>query len=274
MDARDAGGVDVEDAVERPRVGRGVGVGRLVAQLLILQHQPDHVHAEAVHAAVEPEAHVVEHGRQHVGVAVVQFRLAAVELVHVELAGGGVVGPGVAAEVGLPVVGQPRLRRAVAGGGVGPDVGVALGVVAAAAALHEPGVLVRGVVGHQVEDDAQAAAVGLGQQAVEVGQRAEQGVDVAVVGHIVAEVVHRRREDGRNPDGVYVQGVQIVEPPADAVEVADAIAVRILEGARVDLVDDAGLPPVHGSLQLSVSSVQYSVGQWVSGSVVGRALHS
>ena len=160
MDARDAGGVDVLDAVERPRVRPGVGVRRLVAELFVLQHQPDHVHAEAIDAAVEPEAHVVEHGRQHVGVAVVQFRLAAVELVHVELAGGGVVGPGVAAEVGLPVVGQARLRRAVAGGRVAPQVVVALGVVAAAAALHEPGVLVRRVIGHEVEDDLQIAGVG------------------------------------------------------------------------------------------------------------------
>ncbi len=140
MDAVHVGGVDVEQTVERPRVGRGVGVGRLVAQLLVLQHQPDHVHPKAIDAAIQPEAHVVEHGRQHVGVAVVEFRLAAVELVHVELAGVGVVGPGVAAEVGLPVVGQAGFGRAVAGGGVGPDVVVAFGVVAAAAALHEPGV--------------------------------------------------------------------------------------------------------------------------------------
>ena len=36
---------------------------------------------------------------------------------------------------------------------------------------------------------------------------------------------------------------QIVEPPLDALEVADAVAVRVLKGARVDLVDHARLPP-------------------------------
>ena len=36
---------------------------------------------------------------------------------------------------------------------------------------------------------------------------------------------------------------EIVEPLANALQVADAVAVRVLEGARIDLVDDAVLPP-------------------------------
>ena len=43
----------------------------------------------------------------------------------------------------------------------------------------EPGVLVRGVVRHQVEDHADAAPVRLGKQAVEVAERAEQRIDRA-----------------------------------------------------------------------------------------------
>src|SRR4051812_35592492 len=35
----------------------------------------------------------------------------------------------------------------------------------------------------------------------------------------------------------------MVEAPPDALEVADAVAVRVLERARIDLVDDAALPP-------------------------------
>ena len=41
---------------------------------------------------------------------------------------------------------------------------------------------------------------------------------------------------------------QIVEPPFDALEIADAVAVRVLERARVDLVDHACLPPQRGHL--------------------------
>ncbi len=86
MDALDTGGVNVIELVERPRTGRGVGVGRLVAELLVLQQQPDHVHPKAVDAAIQPEAHIIERGLQHFRVAEVKLRLAFVELVHVELA--------------------------------------------------------------------------------------------------------------------------------------------------------------------------------------------
>jgi hypothetical protein len=35
----------------------------------------------------------------------------------------------------------------------------------------------------------------------------------------------------------------MVQPALDAGEIADAVAVRILERTRVDLVDDAAFPP-------------------------------
>ena len=52
--------------------------------------------------------------------------------------------------------------------------------------------------------------------AVEVGERAEQRVDVAVVGDVVAEVAHRRPEDRRQPDGVDAEPGEVVEPRRDA----------------------------------------------------------
>ena len=38
--------------------------------------------------------------------------------------------------------------------------------------------------------------------------------------------------------------LQVVEALGDAVQVADAVAVRVLKAARIDLVDDGVLPPV------------------------------
>jgi hypothetical protein len=35
----------------------------------------------------------------------------------------------------------------------------------------------------------------------------------------------------------------VVEPPKDAAQVADAVAVAVRERARIDLVDGAALPP-------------------------------
>ena len=87
-------------------------------------------------------------------------------------------------------------------------------------------------------------------QRVEVVERPELGRDARVVGDVVAEVGERARVDRAQPDRVHAQGgigpAQVVEAAEDAGEVADAVAVRIGEGARVDLVEDA--PSHHRSL--------------------------
>jgi hypothetical protein len=69
----------------------------------------------------------------------------------------------------------------------------------------------------------------LGHQPVEVGQRAVLRIDVLVVGDVVAEVHLRRGIDGRQPDRVHAQFLQVVQPLGDAVQIADAVAVRILK---------------------------------------------
>ena len=109
--------------------------------------------------------------------------------------------------------------------------------------LDEPRVLVGGVVGDPVDEDPEVARVRLGEQRVEGGEVAEERVDVAVVGDVVAEVGHRRAVERRQPEGVDAQPLQVVEVRADALEVADAVARRVGERARVDLVDDGLLPP-------------------------------
>ena len=85
---------------------------------------------------------------------------------------------------------------------------------------------------------------GLGHQPVKVGQRAVLGIDVLVIRDVVAEVHLRRGIAGRQPDGVHAELFQVVQPRGDAVQIADAVAVRVLKAARIDLVDDGVLPPV------------------------------
>ena len=103
--------------------------------------------------------------------------------------------------------------------------------------------LVGGVVRHEVEDQLEAARVRVGEQRVEIGQRAEQRIDVAIIGDVVAEIGHRRGIDRRDPDRVDAEPDQMVEAAANAAQVADAVAVAVLERARIDLIDDARLPP-------------------------------
>src|SRR5262245_52811584 len=64
-----------------------------------------------------------------------------------------------------------------------------------------------------------------------------------MVRDVVAEVRHRRRIDGRDPDRVHTQPDQVVEAGANALEIADAVAVRVQERARIDLINDPALPP-------------------------------
>jgi hypothetical protein len=80
-------------------------------------------------------------------------------------------------------------------------------------------------------------------ETVHVLERAEDRIDVAVVGDVVAEVGHRRPVDRRQPHRVDPEPRQVIDVPADAVDVTDAVAVRVRERSRVDLVDDAATPP-------------------------------
>ncbi len=166
---------------------------------------------------------------------------------QVELLGVLVPGPGRPGEGRSPVGG---LGARLPGGepvdlpGGPPDVPVALGVVLRGAAGGEPGVLVAGVVDDEVHDQAHAAAVQSLDEGVEVGQGSEEGVDVLVVGDVVAVVVLRGAVDGAEPHDVDAQLVEVVQAAGQAGDVTDPVAVGVGEGAGIDLVDDGAAPPV------------------------------
>ena len=139
---------------------------------------------------------------------------------------------------------DPAVGRRVA---VAPDVPRALVAVAprrATPANH--GMLVGGVVRDVVQQHAQPELVRPRDQGVGVVERAEQRIDVGVVGDVVAEVGHRRAVDRRQPDRVGAEVAHVLEALGDAAQVADAVAVGVGEGARIDLVDDGRAPPGRG----------------------------
>src|SRR5690606_4568000 len=126
-------------------------------------------------------------------------------------------------------------------------------ICVAAAAYLEPGMLVGCVRQNLVDHDLETEPMRLGHQRVEIGQRAEHGVDIAIVGDVVAKILHRRVEEGGNPDGVHAEVGDIGQTSGYAPEVAYPIAIRVLEGARIDLIDHRPAPPVavgrlHGNL--------------------------
>ncbi len=131
VDVQLRGEVGVLDVV---LVAEPAGVGRVVAQLGVLHQHVRDVDAEAVGAAVEPEAQHVEQLGPHLRVAPVEVGLLLQVRVEVVLPGRRVELPDRSAGLARPVVGRPAVGRRV-----GPDVPVALGVLARGARGEEPG---------------------------------------------------------------------------------------------------------------------------------------
>ena len=195
----------------------------------MLGNKRDHVHAETVNTAIHPPIHHVVHRATHGRIFPIEVRLLLRELVQVVFAALGIVLPCAAAEVGSPVVGLSAGRaRLMARLGRTPPIPVRVRIVLAAAGL-EPWVFVRRVVDHEVHDDLHAQPVRLGEQCVHVSESAEHRVDLLVVGDVVAVVVLRGLVDGAEPDDIDAQARQIVEALGDAAQVADSVAVRVLE---------------------------------------------
>ena len=196
------------------------------------------IEPEAVDAALQPETGYRQQRVLHGTIMDVELRLLLQERVHVVLAPPRIPGPGRAAEHRLPVVG----RRAV-GLRIGPDVPVGPVAVAARPAVAEPAVMVGCMGIDLVDDDFQAQCVGPRHQGIEIRQRAEHRIDIAIVRYVIAEIAHRRCEERRYPDRIDSQPGDIIQPLRDPGKIADAIAIAVLEAARIDLVDRGALPP-------------------------------
>ena len=200
-----------------------------------------HVDAEAVGAVVGPEAQGFLEFLVDVRVLPVDVRLRLVEQVQIPLAVGH-ASPGRAAEEGLPVVGR---QFAVLAAAVAEDVAVARrGAGLGGEGFLEEHVLVGGVIGHDVHDYLDAGLMRGFGHGVEVVHGAQSRVDVAVVDHVVAAVRQIGGVERGEPDGVHAEVLQVVHFLGNAGDVADAVAVNVLEAARVNLVNDGLLPPV------------------------------
>src|SRR6266511_2675022 len=234
VDVVHLGAVHAVDGLEAVRVLR---IGRLVAQLAVVDEPVSDVDPEAGDPAVEPEAQDVVERVADARVPPVEVRLLGQEVVHVPLARLFVEGPGGTAKDAAPVV-----RRVVAAA-VRPDVPVAVLGRAGRARVMEPVVLVARVVGDDVEEDPNPPPPRLRNQLIEDVEVAELAMDVAVVGDVIAPVGVRRGHDRVQPDAVDAEPLEVVEPVDDAGEIADAVTVRVEKRPRIDLIDRAALPP-------------------------------
>ncbi len=250
--------IDLMDFVAVPeRVGAVVeavcsGVGHAELQLgkqrfgQVLGQRVGHVHAEAVHTAVGPEAEGLEEVIPDLAAGPVQVRLLLGEDVHVPLAGRAVrfgdAFPGRSAEDRVPV---RRRQLAVGALAVTEDVAFARRrALRRRECLLEPFVPVRGVVGDDVRDQLDAGGVQGFGHLIEVRQGAQLWVHVAVVVHVVAAIGQRRRVERAEPHGVDAQRLEVWDLGRDAPDVTQAVGVGIGETARIDLVNSGLAPPV------------------------------
>ena len=184
------------------------------------------VDAEPIHAAIGPEPDRVEIIASDLLVVPVQIGLTHGPHVQIPLAILHAL-PGRASEPAGPV---GRRQFSVRAAPVAKDVPIACGRSARGVQrLLEPGMPAGGVVGHEIDDHADMPVVRGGDHTGEILHGAQQGVDVAVVGHVVPAVLQRRRVKRAEPYRVHAQCGQMIHAFGDTANVADAVAGRILE---------------------------------------------
>ena len=165
--------------------------GQLARQVRALGNQRNHVHAEAVNAAVKPPVHHVVYRAAHSRIFPVEVRLLLRELMQVVFATLRAILPCRTAKVGAPLVG---LGTGLAGSGAGtggtPPIPVGV-LIILVFGRFKPGVFIGSVIDNKIHHDLEPALVGLGQQLIHVVECAEQRINVLIVGNIVAVVVLR-----------------------------------------------------------------------------------
>src|ERR1041384_2037716 len=124
---------------------------------------PDHIDAEAVDSAAEPEPHDIVHRGSYLRIAPFEIGLSSKKRVIIILTAYGIIFPGAAAEVGQPVVGGAAFASRIT-----PDVPVPLGTRFRGATFLEPRMLVRRVVRDEVKNNLEIHRMGGSKDFVEV----------------------------------------------------------------------------------------------------------
>ena len=221
--------------------------GAGLSLIVVLDQGGSHVHAEAVAAVVQPKAHDVLHGLpggDGVGMVdghlpglvrlqetVVQRRLALEEIQDI-----GAVALALAADKAV----VPRTLKAE----VSPDIPVGILVFISPLALAEPLMFFAGVSRNQVQQHTDASPVGLAKQSVQVVVGTVARSHLLIVAHVVTGVLEGRIEAGIDPKGVAAQRPDVIQLFNDAVEIANAIGVSVVEGLRIDLIKNCIIQPL------------------------------
>src|SRR3954447_4741877 len=101
----------------------------------------------------------------------------------------------------------------------------------------------RRVIDDQIHDDPNADLVGMVHEVDEIAERAELRMDRVIVGDVVPVVPIGRLIKRLQPEARNSQAGEIIEPPRQSGEVADAVRVGVDVLLDVETVDDRILVP-------------------------------
>ena len=100
------------------------------------------------------------------------------------------------------------------------------------------------MVRHQIHQNFDAVLMCGGQQLIEIFHCSEIAHNGEVIRNIVAVIHVRRIKHGGEPDNVNAQLRQVRDFFGNTGQVTDTVAIGVVEGARVHLVDHRFLPPL------------------------------
>ncbi len=211
----------------------------LVVGALALHEVGDCVEPKAVDAHVQPEAHDLEDSAHHLRIVEIQIRLMAEEPVPIILLGDRIERP--VRTLGVDkddACAQVFLIR------IAPDIKVPFrGAGRRAARGLEPGVLVRGMIDDELCHHPESEAVRLSQHGSKIVECPVLGMNVLVVGDVVAVILEGRGVERHQPDGIDAEVADIPELRCETLKIADTVIVRIQERPDVELIDDGVLVP-------------------------------
>src|SRR5271155_4808641 len=82
---------------------------------------------------------------------------------------------------------------------------------------------------------------------LEIFQRSVHGVDIFIIGDVIAKIDLWRGIARCNPDRVDAEILQVTKSRIDAIEVSDSVAIAVGETARIQFIEHSVLPPLMAS---------------------------
>ena len=151
----------------------------------LLGNGVDDIQTEAAGALLHPPVHHIKQRLANLRIVPVQIRLLDGILVQIVLSAFFTPLPCAAAKHGLHLIGGCIPVT------VPPYIPVVLGILPTLFCLDKPRMLVRSMVQHHIHQNLQITLVGFLQQQLHLLQRAEHGIDILIIGNVIAVVILR-----------------------------------------------------------------------------------